>query len=215
MAFSPKAVFKTSSGIVQVDGRYKNLYFHRKFNLSSGAQTITFLTQSPACYAIQSVEGVSILPKGNLGDNLQTKNEYYVYGNCTTYEFSAQTIQRAAVGLNIYNEITGELVFSSNIKPMRVVAAISGTAQMVQGEVLYSRQLPADRSYAVVMGNLPIRIQAVAGNQINYFTAKITTTTNGFVSIVIESAANERAFALNGDLIFGTYQFLVIDVTDY
>lgn len=133
-------------------------------------------------------------------------------GTSERHEFCDQDFVRADPGINIYSESSGELVFSSNIKPMRVVDAISGVANMSNGQVLLEKTYNTSRKYAVVMGSIPVRLWA--GRNIETLCPRIQTS-NGYVKISLELMTYSTAGSYRGTLQTPRYNFLVVDVTGY
>ena len=208
-----KIVFRNSSGAITVDGTYKNLQYHSKSTITQGgAQKLPLVAPMPNMWALSSTGGIQMCPSYGSASATDRIDIWSVVGTGERYEFCDKDFVRANPGINIYNEISGELVFSSNIKPMRVVDAVSGVANMNAGEVLLEKTYNTSRKYAVVMGSIPVRLWA--GSNIETYCPKIQTS-NGYVKISIEKMTQANAGSYRGTLKTPTYNFLVVDVTGY
>ena len=209
-----KIVFRNNSGAITVDGTYKNLQYHSKSTIAQGAvQKLPLAAPMPNLWALASTDGIQMCPSYN---NPQVSYDrvdvWSVVGTGERFEFCDKAFVRAAPGINIYNETSGELVFSSNIKPMRVVDAISGVANMTNGVVLLEKTYNTARKYAVVMGSIPVRMWA--GSNIETLCPRIQTS-NGYVKISLEKMTQSTAGGYRGTLQSPPYNFLVVDVTGY
>lgn len=209
-----KIVFRNTSGAITVDGTYKNLQFHSKTSVTDGvSQKLPLASFMPNLWALASTNGIQMCPAyGNPYVSNDSVDVWSIVGTGERYEFCDKDFIRASPGINIYNELSGELVFSSNIKPMRVVDAISGVAAMTTGEVLLEKTYNTSRKYAVVMGSIPVKLWA--GSNIETYCPKIQTS-NGYVKISIEKMTQSTAGRYRGTLQTPRYNFLVVDVTGY
>lgn len=209
-----KIVFRNSSGAITVDGTYKNLQYHSKSTIAAGAaQKLPLAAPMPNLWALASTGGIQMCPSyGNPYAFAGTIDVWSVVGTGERFEFCDKAFVRAVPGINIYNETSGELVFSSNIKPMRVVDAISGVANMSNGVVLLEKTYNTARKYAVVMGSIPVRLWA--GKNIETLCPRIQTS-NGYVKISLELMTQSTAGRYRGTLQTPRYNFLVVDVTGY
>lgn len=206
-----KIVFRNNSGAITVDGSYKNLQYHSKSNIYGGVrQTLPLNSPMPNLWALHSPNGIMMCPAYTAGNT--TANEWSISGGGERYEFCRKDFIEASPGINIYNEYSGELMFSSNIKPMRVVDAISGLANMNGGTILLEKTYNNSKKYAVVMGSIPTRL--VAGSNIETYCPRIRTI-NGYVKISIEKMTQANAGAYRGDIQTRNYNFLVVDITGY
>lgn len=202
-----KIVFRNNSGAITVDGTYKNLQYHSKSTITAGvAQELPLAAPMPNLWALASTEGIQMCPVYYGVDT------WSIVGTGERFEFCDKAFVRAAPGINIYNETSGELVFSSNIKPMRVVDAISGVANMSNGVVLLEKTYNTARKYAVVMGSVPVRLWA--GSNIETLCPRIQTS-NGYVKISLEKMTQSTAGRYRGTVQSPTYNFLVVDITGY
>ena len=209
-----KIVFRNNSGAITIDGTYKNLQYHSKSTITAGAvQKLPLVSTMPNMWALASTGGIQMCPSYN---NPQVSYDrvdvWSVVGTGERFEFCDKDFVRADPGINIYHETSGVLVFSSNIKPMRVVDAISGVANMSNGVVLLEKTYNTVRNYAVVMGSIPVRMWA--GSNIETLCPRIQTS-NGHVKISLEKMTQSTAGSYRGTLQSPTYNFLVVDVTGY
>lgn len=209
-----KIVFRNNSGAITVDGTYKNLQYYSKSTIAQGAaQKLSLAAPMPNLWALASTDGIQMCPSYN---NPQVSYDridiWSVVGTGERYEFCDKDFVKANPGINIYHETSGELVFSSNIKPMRVVDAISGVANMSAGEILLEKTYNTSRNYAVVMGSIPVRLWA--GSNIETYCPRIQTS-NGYVKISIEKMTQSAAGSYRGTLQTPRYNFLVVDITGY
>lgn len=209
-----KIVFRNNSGAITVDGTYKNLQYHSKSTITAGAaQKLPLASPMPNLWALASTDGIQMCPSyGDPYNYNGSVDVWSVVGTGERFEFCDKAFVRAVPGINIYNETSGELVFSSNIKPMRVVDAISGVANMSNGVVLLEKTYNTARKYAVVMGSVPVRLWA--GRNIETLCPRIQTS-NGYVKISLELMTQSTAGGYRGTLQTPTYNFLVVDVTGY
>ena len=209
-----KIVFRNNSGAITVDGTYKNLQYHSKSTITAGAaQKLPLAAPMPNLWALASTGGIQMCPSYNnplVSDD--RVDIWSVVGTGERFEFCGKAFVRAVPGINIYHETSGELVFSSNIKPMRVVDAISGVANMSNGAVLLEKTYNTARKYAVVMGSIPVRMWA--GSNIETLCPRIQTS-NGYVKISLELMTQSTAGRYRGTVQSPTYNFLVVDVTGY
>ena len=211
-----KIVFRNNSGAITVDGTYKNLQYHSKTNINGGElQLLPLNAPMPNLWALHSPNGMMMCPALVPGAGAKTTehiNRWSVSGSGERYEFCRKDFIKASPGINIYNEYSGELMFSSNIKPMRVVDAISGVANMSGGSVLLERTYNNSRKYAVVMGSVPVRL--VAGSNVETYCPRIQTS-GGYVKISIELMTYANAGRYRFNFIAPNFNFLVVDVTGY
>ena len=220
MAF--KATFRNTIGAITVDGTYRNLQYFSKRVLSEGAvQTLPLSAPMPNLWALHSPSGIMMCPAYVAGAGQNSPSDVWsIVGSGERYEFCDKDIIRATHGINIYSETTGKLVFSSNIKPMRVVDMIAGVApNLDEGFVLLDKYydinnpLNSPKKYAVVMGSIPMRFSA--GSNINTYCPKIITELNSHVKISMELMTYRDAGRYRGTVQTLNYSFLVVDVTGY
>lgn len=211
-----KIVFRNDkTGSVTIDENYRNLSFAYKTDIGvGGPQVLDFPLNEPYVKCLYSEHGTTI---NHAYDPYINVNEYYVrwavaLNPATVYIFKDLPIPAAKYGMNVRNPETGVINFSTAMKPMRVVDAASGTTGMWDQEAIYEKQFDPSRKYAVALGSLPCRISTSGAN--SSVMGLFVQTTGGKVTVKSVKIANFRANT-RGEIYTQSYNFLVVDVTDY
>lgn len=208
-------VFKNNSGSITVDGMYKNMDLLRVEQAPVGL-ALRWSLPKPGVTCVYSPAGY-VLAHAYAGNNtapfFEGSQVFSSAGSGQLIHFQTQPIQSAPYGINVRNPNTGELVFSSRVKPMRVVDAISGTHDMADDSLIYTRQFDPARKYAVALGNIPSRVDA-RGSYSPSVGTKITCA-NGGVKIEAGVIGSTGSGAFRGNIRTPVYNFLIVDVTGY
>ncbi len=214
-----KFLVKTKNGNALIDETYRTLSL---INIRNFPQGNFFEIKRESIYSVLAIscatEGVMMPGASNIANFSQKAIDHYTTrGDLKIYEFADVDIPYASPGLNIRNSVTGVLIFSSLLKPLRVVHhAVGVIADLGADTVLYEAQLDANRRYAVVLGNVPFDLQV--GNDVVYArTFCVTTTDSGYVKVQFKRFSYEaRTGGVRGSVnTGGNYSFQIIDVTHY
>ena len=214
-----KFLIKTKNGNALIDETYRTLSL---INIRNFPQANFFEIKRESIYSVLAIscqtEGVMMPGASNISNFSRKLPDYYTTrGDLKIYEFADVEIQRHQGGVNIRNGTTGVLIFSSLLKPLRVVHHASGViSNLNQNSILFEAQLDSSRKYAVVLGNLPFRLE-VGSNVVSARTMCVTTTDAGYVKVQFKQFNYEAVTgAVRGSVnTGGNYSFQIIDVTHY
>lgn len=214
-----KAVFKNKDGYITVDRTYKNYQLIGKTTqAATGGGRILGIGSEPWFWAVHSPEGVIYAPAYNPynvnSSPDSAKNMWYLSRQCTFYHFGEKAFTKARPGLNLYDD-SGNLFFSSNCQPMRVVDFVSGkfskVDDIVDGKQIYQKTFKSG-TYAVAIGQFPYRYWGTS--RLYCFSPKITTTSTT-VTIAMAKCGDTSSGSYRGNYYNLRYNFLVLDVSNY
>ena len=216
---SAKLFIKTKNGNALIDETYRTLSL---INIRNFPQANFFEIKRESIYSVLAIscatEGVMMPGAEYISGFSKKKQDYYTTkGDLKIYEFADVDVQYASPGLNIRNSTTGVLIFSSKLKPLRVVHHAQGVISNIGSDsVLYEAQLDSSRNYAVVLGNAPFHL-SVGNDVVQARTLCVTTSDDGYVKVQFKrfnysaTTGNVRGSVNTG----GNYSFQIIDVTHY
>ncbi|MDM1760715.1 MULTISPECIES: hypothetical protein [unclassified Acinetobacter] len=212
-----KFFIKSKNGNALIDDTYRTLSLTSVRTIAQ-SNNIEIKRNSFSVLALScQTEGVMMLGASYAnGFSWKSLDHYTTKGELKIYEFSDVEVLRDPVGINIRNSL-GVLVFSSKLKPLRVVHHQSGVIKDVwQDEVLYEANLDPSRKYAVVLGNLPFSL-SVSRDVVYARALTITTQDNGYTKVQFKQFSYEaQTGAVRGNIaVSGFYSFQIIDVTTY
>lgn len=213
-----KGVFRNTSRAITIDGTYRNMSFYRKFTQNASMYQYIPKTANGnygSLFAVHCPNGGAWVPSRPGGTNYTPDDYWALTQPMEVFEFTDNPIVRDPFGLNIRNEL-GVLVFSTNIKPMRVVKALSGSiSDMSTNQVLIDEVVRSGRKLAVVLGLQPIKCYFASGAYI-VKALEIITDTSGYVKITYKDVYSMSKPGYSGSLAqVAQYNILILDVTNY
>lgn len=222
-----KAKIQNKSNAVVVDRDYRNLSFKLAYNITdiNTAQVLSddtdYLYNIRAFYSSQADFG--IIPYASFDTNPTTYYNCFLFTKPTQiYVFSDKDISPLPGPKLVIRSDLGVPVFSSDMKPMRVVRHITGeVADLSADSVVFSEVIEAGRKYAIAPCDMPYRLwkYSSSNNEVALHTLFFTSDeASGVVTIKYG-----QAYRMNGGLRLGAsyvdvsrrYSILIIDVTDY
>ena len=201
-------LISNDNNTVQVDSTYKNMTLNQIRNVSN-----PILHDINKVIALRTEEGPFSI-RCYCKDSI---NCYYaVNRGVTCYEYTWQSLPSVAgAGLEIY-DAQGNVVFNSNIKPLRVLDFVSLDVRSITS---FSRNY-AGKKIAIVPSQIPYNWERNQQNVRGYST--IFTITGSNLSVTYGIAAEWYAYkgslsasATRGDLFTPYANFLVVDVSNY
>lgn len=198
------------SSHVQIDSTYKNMCLASK---STGNLFLHNLSNIYAFRPITAGEAFSIRCYSNDSINCYYETSIKV----ESFNFG-WNVPSPSEGLEIFNEL-GELVFSSNSKPLKVLDFVSMNISGVSGSEIFTKNY-AGKSVAIIPSQIPYNWERNNQNLRGYST--IFTINGSNISVRYGIAKEWYAYAgsLTGSAsrndVFQPYvNFLVVDVTNY
>lgn len=220
-----KAKIQNKSNAVVVDRNYRNLSFNYAYQITATNtnQTLTddvqYLYNIRAFYSDQA--DFAVIPYANL-DAWKFYNCFCFNKPTQIFVFSDKDIApKPGPKLVIRNDL-GVPVFSSDMKPMRVVRHITGEVADLGSEVVvYNEVIEAGRKYAIAPCDMPFRLWKYASSNKEVGIHTLFFTTNASTGQVIikfgkaYSQSGGPSLAKSWVDVSKRYSVLILDVTDY
>lgn len=206
-----------TAGTIQIDENYRNMMVANSG--TNGAPTATNISW-PLC----AIRSTSLVLAFNL-TNTSTAT-YTVWGGGTGYSwyvFDLRVTPSTNVGLQVFNP-TGELIFDSGQKPMRIVDyLVFNNESEWNGQ---TRTYPAGRTYAVIIGKYATKFVAESLNRDScgweiqkdayYSGASVNNNVVTFGWILTQSELLTcESRTMDYTRINGRLEVLVVDVTNF
>lgn len=212
-------------GTYIIDDTYRNMSFVRKFNVLAGTEIRLYLeeTYTGATLFAFKCQNETFIDIPNIlwtsEGRIKPKGVIKFTQDVTVYEFADINLTRAAFGLNI-RRTDGTLLFSSSMKPLRVVEHVAGAvSSTATAQNIYSANLPSGRQYALCINASPLGGTSTSGSNYYYLrTLAFKANTSGSTSVRFAERAiyDTASYGYNGTYNGNPqYSFQVIDVTNY
>ncbi|MBP1493034.1 hypothetical protein J8Z69_01780 [Acinetobacter nosocomialis] len=221
------ARIRNKSNSIVVDRNYRNLSFNRIYQINTVNSPVKLDDETQYLFNIHAFYAqneFAVVPSYIKANNAYKPYNAFIFTQPTNvYVFSDKDIApRNGPKLVIRNDL-GIPVFSSDMKPMRVVRHLVGTIpDMGSDSNIFDEIIESGRKFAIAPCELPSRLWKYAdrSSQIGYHTLIFKTdASTGRVSIRYGAAYQENlgANAWGKNAIDATtkYSILILDVTDY
>lgn len=203
---------ENDSSHVQIDSSYKNMC------LSGKSTGILFTHTLNTIHAFRALtQGVAFSIRCYSNDSVNCYYELSATAQSYDFGWTIPSTQNGS-GLEIFN-VSGELVFSSEAKPLRVLDFVSMNISNVSGSVIFSKTYPG-KQIAIIPSQIPYNWERNNQNVRGYST--IFTINGDSINVVygIAKEWNADRGSLTGSAnrndVFQPYvNFLVVDVSNY
>ncbi|HDH7780480.1 TPA: hypothetical protein PJH62_003065 [Acinetobacter nosocomialis] len=228
-----------TSNSVQIDDDYANLSFYGKTEYQIGLYPIDTQSSLKAYNCNDNITFTVAIGGDHTGNFNNPKLCYLVgtlfppksdpnnFPKVISHNFN-KSMSDSNFGMSVYGT-TGQLLYNSNAKPLRVLDRITGrieTSEQFADKVLLKNSYPG-RKVAVVFGQQPLGAQVGATNDPSGDQSKISLFT--LVATLSDSGSTievKYSYSFTGSVIFGgggtwsnhmqnVYDILIVDVTGY
>lgn len=216
-----KAVIRGASGTAMIDGTWRNMSYFNKRTVNAGVNLNIARNNDYVMWAYRceiSAGGMLTTSTNKNAYDWQTKDYYSLSAQMEIYEYADLPVERDPLGLNIKNEL-GILVFSTKVKPLRVLAHVVGSISSGQTDstvTLYDGYFASGRKYAVMIGDAPCVLNA-RSDGFSMRSLTVYTGTDGQVTVKydIRVFSGETGAYRGQVFVSSRYSFQIIDVTGY
>ena len=212
-------IINSTNGSVSIDENYTNMWYDKTISLPVSQLRDLGVNGSEHLKCIYSENGTGIT-RARDSSNYALEMYSTAFNPCSVLIFKRTEPAKPNMGMVIRNPNTGNIVFSSEELPLKVIESYSGIVSQnppTSEVVLLDKQYNSARKYGVVIGSLPSMVMVYGMVDGNYSTAwgLNIKSYNGRVTVSFKPIGMLGAPArLRGVTYNSVFNFLVADITD-